>query len=190
MRATITFKGGAGSGHHGHAGRPGKIGGSASSTGIVMPDNPTFQEYVSVQSWNKLGITTSVPVVVRTDDLPLQPTGTQRLFHMTHNAYIGSILLQGVKPGKDTGHKEGLVNVLSVGVKPGDDIPQSVFGGGGIYVVADVKPEFGRFVNTSWYESPHIVKDDIVAVYLQDFNTGNNAETIRTYIQYMKDYGD
>lgn len=43
MKARIVFKGGAGSGHHGHEGRPGKVGGSVAGAGSGNGEN--FDDY-------------------------------------------------------------------------------------------------------------------------------------------------
>lgn len=47
MKVTITFKGGDGSGHFNHAGRPGKIGGSASTTRGYSKTTQTRQDAIS-----------------------------------------------------------------------------------------------------------------------------------------------
>lgn len=86
MKAKFVFKGGAGSGHHGHAGREGKRGGSLPGTGGGSGENIASTAFPVKKGWNAYAydnndVPHGMTKVVRTRQ------GKRGVYVMDHHGY-------------------------------------------------------------------------------------------------------
>lgn len=139
-KLVFRLKGGKGSGFHGHAGRPGKLGGS--TAGRKLPYQMSVADYVKVE--NQEVDTGGLKRYMDVNNLPPVAEGKRRVFHGTSINNLKSIAETGVLTGKEAGRGEQIPAILGSGVGPS--------GFGDVSIVMDLPEKDVRFINDSWTE--------------------------------------
>ena len=180
-------KGGPGSGHWGHAGRPGKRGGSlpgkgsgaSPAKGLVLPDDITRMEFVDAGLWKKRGYDVDLPVYVRESTMPPVKSGFVRFYHGTWAGNARPISKQGLKPGKETESGEQLGMVLGVAGQRS--------GFGDVNIVADLPEADVHMINDQWAEVYRTIEpSEMRGILLTKMSTKDPAEIIPIYREWQE----
>jgi len=189
-------KGGPGSGNFGHAGRPGRIGGSQPNTGTNRPRTVfgvrvarpvSLGDYLTAKHYADLKISTRKPVATDPAFLPKVKEGYTRIYHGTSAQKAQGILDRGLLFGSTVKDREALPFIMAT--------TGSTSSFGEVNFVVDLSPESmkkAQKVNESWVEIYQEIKpSQIVGVYLRPHRIGmDDAVWLRDAILEHKDLSE